>query len=313
MDHRILGLHHVTAIAGDARQNRDFYTRVLGMRLVKKTVSLEEPGTYHLFYGDRTGSPGALLTFFPLGEGAPRGRRGLHQTTEIGVAVPAGSLDFWRRRLETAGIILASAARKFGTEYLTFLDPDGLKIELTVPEAPAAVDAWATPGIAAEQAIRGLHHVTVTTERMDAIASVLTDLFGYRLVSTEVNRHRFGLDTPAIGRFIDLVEVPGETESTPGRGTVQQVALRVADETVLQHYRQQALELGLRITETIDRLYFAAVELWLPGGIRFVIATDRPGVTVDEPVDRLGNGLMLPAIYEPFRNDVEQELPRLDG
>ncbi len=310
METKISGIHHITAIAGNAKRNYDFYTRVLGLRLVKKTVNFDDPGTYHFYYGDEQGTPGTILTFFPW-EGIAQGRRGSRQATEIGYSVPSGSLAFWQDRFEKNNVIYNKPAEKFGQKYLTFLDPDGLKFELTEVEADARKQ-WLTTEIGAENAVYGFHHVTITANKMEATAQVLTDLLGYKLAATEVNRHRFVTDAVEYAAIVDIVEAPGEPIGHVAGGSVHHIAFRVKDEETLMHYRDRALAMGLHITEKIDRNYFYSLYFREPGGVLFEIATDNPGFTVDEPLEELGSNLKLPAQYEADRQEIEKVLPKLD-
>ncbi|GAA4802136.1 ring-cleaving dioxygenase [Olivibacter ginsenosidimutans] len=311
MENKIKGFHHITAIAGDAKKNYDFYTRILGLRLVKKTVNFDDPETYHFYYGDEVGTPGTILTFFPW-DGISSGRRGSRQVTEIGYAVPAGSLDFWLDRLEKNNVTYNKPSEKFGEAYLTFLDPDGLKIELTVPKIADERKPWTTNELGEQQALRGFHHITITTNKMDTTVKVLTDILGYRLLQQEVNRYRFITDTVAQANVVDVVEVPGEHVGHVAGGSVHHVAFRVENEEVLMHYREKIQEAGLHITEKINRNYFYSLYFREPGGVLFELATDNPGFSVDEPVDQLGTSLKLPAQYEAYREQLEKVLPALD-
>src|SRR5690554_4130630 len=297
MNREILGIHHITAIAGDANKNYDFYTRVLGLRMVKKTVNFDDPNTYHFYFGDEKGSPGTILTFFPWGNAVRKGRRGAQQVTEIGYSVPEGSLEFWKERLEKNNVIYNNVSEKFGEKYLTFLDPDGLKFELTVSKKTDARDGYETSDIKKEHAIKGFHHVTITTNEADATAKVLTDLFGYRLLEKHVNRYRFITDTVEEAALVDLVEVPGEKRGIVAGGSVHHVAFRVKDEETLLYFRKKIQSYGLHITEKLDRNYFYSLYFREPGGVLFEIATDNPGFTIDEPLNELGLNLKLPAQY----------------
>lgn len=310
MENSIKGIHHITAIAGDAKKNYDFYTRVLGLRLVKKTVNFDDPETYHFYFGDEVGTPGTILTFFPW-QGISSGRRGSRQVTEIGYAVPEGSLDFWIKRFEDNNVTYNKVAEKFGEQYLTFLDPDGLKFELTVPKVVDIRKPWVTAEVGEAFATRGFHHITITTNKKDATAKVLTDVLGYHLLEEHVNRYRFVTDTVENANIVDLVEAPGESAGHVAGGSVHHVAFRVENEEVLMHYRQKVLEAGLQITEKIDRNYFYSLYFREPGGVLFEIATDNPGFATDETVGELGKGLKLPAQYEPYRAQLEKVLPSL--
>ncbi|SDP51463.1 glyoxalase family protein [Mucilaginibacter sp. OK268] len=310
MENTINGIHHITAIAGNAKKNYDFYTRVLGLRLVKKTVNFDDPQTYHLYYGDKFGTPGTILTFFPW-EGITAGRRGARQATEIGYSVPEGSLDFWLKRLEANNVLYNKPAEKFGEQYLTLLDPDGLKLELIVPKTADSRLPWETAEVKAENATRGFHNITITTNKMDATAKILTDVFGYKLLEQHVNRFRFVTDAVDNAAIVDLVEVAGEVAGHVAGGSVHHVAFRVKNEEILMQYREKIAALGLHITDKIDRNYFYSLYFREPGGVLFELATDNPGFSVDEPVDQLGSGLKLPAQYENIREDLEKSLPSL--
>lgn len=310
MENTINGIHHITAIAGNAKKNYDFYTRVLGLRLVKKTVNFDDPQTYHLYYGDKFGTPGTILTFFPW-EGITAGRRGARQATEIGYSVPEGSLDFWLKRLEANNVLYNKPAEKFGEQYLTLLDPDGLKLELIVPKTEDNRLPWETAEVKAENATRGFHNITITTNKMDATAKILTDVFGYKLLEQHVNRFRFVTDAVDNAAIVDLVEVAGEVAGHVAGGSVHHVAFRVKNEEILMQYREKIAALGLHITDKIDRNYFYSLYFREPGGVLFELATDNPGFSVDEPVDQLGSGLKLPAQYENIREDLEKSLPSL--
>lgn len=310
MEDSISGLHHITAIAGEAKRNFDFYSRILGLRLVKKTVNFDDPKTYHLYYGDETGTPGTILTFFPW-EGIARGRRGTRQVTEIGYSVPENSLGFWLKRFEDHNIIYNKTAEKFGEQYLTFIDPDGLKLELIASKITDSRIPWVTSEVSAEHATRGFHTVTVTTNKLQPTADVLTGLLGYRLFESYVNRYRFITDAADHAAFLDIVEVPGEPVGHVAGGSVHHVAFRVKNDEILMKFREKIMDYGLQVTEKIDRNYFYSLYFREPGGVLFEIATDNPGFTVDEPVESLGSDLKLPVQYEPYRADISGQLPEL--
>lgn len=307
----INGIHHITAIAGNAKRNYDFYTKTLGLRLVKKTVNFDDPETYHFYYGDKVGTPGSILTFFPW-EGISAGRRGARQATEIGYSVPQGSLDFWINRFEKHNVTYNKPAEKFGEEYLTFLDPDGLKLELIVSKTADNRLPWETDEIKAENATKGFHNVTITTNKMQPTADILTNVFGYKLLEQNVNRYRFVTDSVDNANIVDLVEVAGEVAGHVAGGSVHHVAFRVKNEEVLMQYRDKIAALGLHITEKIDRNYFYSLYFREPGGVLFEIATDNPGFAVDESVEELGSHLKLPAQYEQYRDKLVTVLPKLD-
>ncbi len=311
MNDTIKGIHHITAIAGNAKKNYDFYTRVLGLRLVKKTVNFDDPYTYHFYYGDKVGTPGTILTFFPW-EGITTGRRGARQVTEIGYSVPENSLDFWLKRFEDNNVIYNKPAEKFGEQYLSFLDPDGLKIELTVPRNPDNREPWTTKEVDVANATRGFHNITITSNKIEATAKILTDIFGYKLLEQHVNRYRFITNTVDNAAIVDLVEIPSEIAGHVAGGSVHHVAFRVENEEILMQYREKIVNMGLAITEKIDRNYFYSLYFREPGGVLFELATENPGFATDETVEQLGSGLKLPSQYESIRGDIEQSLPKLN-
>lgn len=311
MENTILGLHHITAIAGDAKRNFDFYTKVLGLHFIKKTVNFDDPGTYHFYFGDESGSAGTILTFFPWGESILPGRKGSGMATEIGYSIPKGSLDFWIKRFEQYNVIYNKPAEKFGQKYLTFLDPDGLKLELT-ENADDNRKPWETAEVTAENATRGFHHITLTLKDKTATAAILTEVFGYRLAATEVNRYRYITDAVENAGIVDIVELPEEKNGHVSGGSVHHVAFRVKNDEVLMEFRAKIEALGLNITPQIDRNYFHSLYFREPGGVLFEIATENPGFTVDEPLEELGKNLKLPIQYEPQRSKIEAHLIQLD-
>ena len=311
MEDRILGLHHITAIAGEAKRNYNFYTNVLGLRLVKKTVNFDDPFTYHFYYGDKVGTPGSILTFFPW-EGIQTGRRGTRQVTEIGYSVPENSLEFWLKRFEKHNITYNKVSEKFGEQYLTFVDPDGLKFELVTSKNTDNRLPWETEEISAEYATKGFHNVTITTNKLQPTADVLTNLLGYKLLESHVNRYRFITDAVENANIVDVVEVQGEGIGHVAGGSVHHVAFRVKDDKVLMQFRDKIIAAGLHITEKIDRNYFYSLYFREPGGVLFEIATDNPGFAIDESVEELGSGLKLPAQYENNRQQITERLAKLD-
>lgn len=310
MEDRILGIHHITAIAGNAKRNYDFYTKVLGLRFVKKTVNFDDPHTYHFYFGDETGTPGTIITFFPW-DNITTGRRGTGMATEIGYSVPEGSLGEWIKRFEQYNIIYNKPAEKFGEEYVTFIDPDGLKLELTVAAKDDTRKPWVTTDVNEQIATRGFHNVTLTLANIENTAKILTDVFGYKLKEQQVNRYRYVTNAVDNANIIDLVEVPEEKRGHVAGGSVHHVAFRVHGDDAQKLYLQKLEALGLGPTPVIDRNYFHSIYFREPGGVLFEIATDAPGFSVDEPVDELGMHLKLPKQYEPRRKEIEGILPEL--
>lgn len=310
MEDKILGLHHITAIAGKAKPNVDFYTKVLGLRLLKKTVNFDDPGTYHLYYGDEQGSPGTILTFFPY-EGARKGRTGTGVASHIGYAVPEGSFDFWMKRFDEHKVRYNQPSEKFGEQVLAFIDPDGLQLELVIPKEADRRTPWETAEVKANVATRGFHQVTLTLQRVQPTADILTALLGYQQIDEKENHSRYRTDAIENAAIIDLVEASNGSRAQGGAGTNHHIAFRVKDEKVLMQYREKVAASGLNITDKIDRNYFYSLYFREPGGVLFEIATDNPGFSIDEPVDQLGSSLLLPPQYEPHREKIEAALPKI--
>jgi glyoxalase family protein len=306
------GLHHVTAISGSPRRNRDFYENVLGLRLVKKTVNFDDPGTYHLYYGDETGQPGTILTFFPW-ENVTPGRAGVGETQETSFRVPRGSIGYWTQRFVAASVPHEAPAQRFGEVVLPFKDPDGLALALVGVDGAGGEPGWSGGGAPAEHAIRGFHGVTLMLRDGAPTASVLTDVFGLAEQGHEGNVARYA--APAAGRFgrvVDLRTVGDFLRGRPGGGSVHHIAFRAADDAAQAEMARKLVEShGLRPTEQKDRNYFRSVYFREPGGVLFEIATDQPGFAVDEPVASLGQALKLPSFLETRRPAIEAALPAL--
>lgn len=310
MEDRILGLHHITAIADNAKRNHQFYTETLGLRFVKKTVNFDDPGTYHFYFGDEHGTPGTILTFFPW-EGIGKGHTGTGMATEIGYSVPAGSLDFWADRFKANNITYGPVAERFGELYLPFEDPDGLKLNLIVPKTADSRKAWETADVKAAHATKGFHSIVLNLRNIGPTASILTEVLGYKFLEQEGNRHRFVTDAIPEASIVDLIESPKETAGKGGGGTNHHVAFRVENDEVLMRFREKVARKGLNITQKINRDYFFSLYFREPGGVLFELATNNPGFTVDEPLDQLGQHLKLPVQYESMRTDIEKVLPAL--
>jgi glyoxalase family protein len=310
MENKILGLHHITAIAGEAQRNYEFYTRILGLRLVKKTVNFDDPGTYHFYYGDEVGTPGSILTFFPW-EGVQKGRPGTGMATEIGYSIPKGSLEFWTKRFDEFKIKYQPVNERFGEQYIQFEDPDGLILNLVVSNEDDKRKPWTTNEVNAEVGIRGFHSIVLTLRNNVATAKILTDIFGYKLLTQEGNRHRYITNAIETGNNVDLVEEPNGQRGINAGGTNHHVAFRVKDDHLLMEFRKKVIDAGLHITEKIDRNYFYSLYFREPGGVLFELASDNPGFATDESVSELGTHLMLPPQYEKSRKQIEEVLPTL--
>ena len=305
-----MGIHHVTAIAREPQRNLDFYAGTLGMRLVKLTVNYDDPGTYHLYYGDELGRPGSLLTFFPWTAGRP-GRQGTGQTNGVGLAVPSASLGFWIERLLSRGVKYEGPTRRFEEQVLAFADPDGLMLELIATPRINQVQGWRDGPVPAEHAVRGVHAVTIWEDGDAGSAEFLTRTMGFRAKGEEGNRLRFESGQDGLGTVVDLRRAPGFWRGTDGVGTVHHVAFRAADDAEQQVRHQEIRRLGVAVTDVRDRTYFRSIYFREPGGVLFEIATDGPGFTVDERPEQLGTTLRLPPQYESMRQRLERALPPL--
>lgn len=309
MDNRILGLHHITAIADNAKRNLDFYTQVLGVRLVKKTVNFDDPGTYHFYFGNENGTPGTILTFFPW-EGIGQGTNGSGMATHIGYSVPKNSLEFWKNRLNGFNVNVEEG-ELFGEKMISFKDPDGLQLQFIEFSNDDNRKVWTTDDIKDENALKGFHNVTLTLKKAEPTIKVLTDILGYDLQKQEVDRYRLATNAIDTANIIDIIENDKMPAGRNAAGTNHHIAFRVKDDNILVEYREKVLSAGLNITPKINRDYFYSLYFREPGGVLFEIATDNPGFTVDEDLAELGENLKLPAQYEGMRDKIEGVLPKL--
>jgi glyoxalase family protein len=309
MENRILGIHHITAIAGEAQRNYDFYTKFLGLRFVKKTVNFDDPQTYHFYFGDETGTPGTILTFFPWPR-VKHGKNGAGMVTEIGYSVPAGSLAFWEKRFEDAGVRYDKITERFGEKQLPFQDPDGLWLTLIEAKKDNRI-GWVSSGVDTGAAIKGFHTAVITLNHIKETAAILTDVFGYKLADQDRSMYRYQTDAVETAALIDLLEEPLAPGGITAGGTNHHIAFRVKDEETQMALRTQIVDRGLYVTEKIDRDYFFSIYFREPGGVLFEIATDNPGFTTDETIETLGSALQLPDRYKPIRERIEKALPEL--
>lgn len=304
----IQGIHHITAIAGDPQANVDFYHNLLGQRLIKKTVNFDDPGTYHFYFGDEIGTPGTILTFFPW-RGAVRGRRGNGEVAATAYTIRPGSVDFWQKRLSEHGVTPGERQKRFGAEVLPFQDPDGMIIEFIVDDGPAAIEVWEDGPIPAEHVLRGFHSATLWVGDAAGTADLLTHSMGYTLAGQEGHRYRFRAVGENSGRFIDLLERPGELHGRLGAGSVHHIAFRTVDDDEQLEYLSALRGQGYNVTPVQDRQYFRSIYFRAPSGVLFEVATDAPGFLYDEPVEALGTSLKLPPWLEPNRARISQILP----
>jgi glyoxalase family protein len=304
------GIHHVTAIAGKPQHNLDFYTRTLGLRFVKRTVNFDDPGTYHFYFGDETGNPGTILTFFPWEHAAPgRAGVGLAQTTAF--RVPAASIGYWAHRFVEKGVVCEAVTEQFGERVLPFSDPDGLGLKLVGVPGAESEPAWSNGEIPAEHALRGFHGVTLMLEAAAPTNAILTDVLGFAEAEREGTIARYRANS-GVGGVVDIHEVGGFLAGRMGRGTVHHVAFRAADDAEQAEMASKLAEGRMAdVTDQKDRQYFRSVYFYEPGGVLFEIATDAPGFAIDEPVAGLGTALKLPPFLEPRRQQLEAVLPPL--
>jgi len=307
----ITGLHHVTAIASDPQRNLDFYVGLLGLRLVKRTVNFDDPGSYHFYFGDGVGTPGTILTFFPWPD-ARRGVRGAGEIEATAFAIPAASVGYWIERLKEHQVGAQRAPERFGDKVISFADPDGMLIELIASTPGDEVRPWSEGPVPVEHSIRGLHSVSATLESREGTATLLTESFGYRLIQEAGNRIRFAAPGKGgTGKAIELVCTPGGQPGRLGPGSVHHIAFRVPDDAQQHAWREKLVSLGYNVSPVMDRIYFRSIYFREPSGILFEIATDPPGFTNDEPVNELGAKLRLPPWLERARPQIEQVLPKI--
>ena len=306
----INGLHHITAIARNAQLNHDFYTEVLGMRMVKKTVNFDDPGTYHLYYGDSEGTPGSILTFFPW-PGIRRGKAGVGMIGEISFAVPENSEDFWKNRFEDFKVNYHPVIERFGEKLLPFDDNEGLRLNLHFSGDLPAAKPWITKEIPEKHAVSGFKGISLMLKEVHKTATVLTEILGYKFLKQEGNCHRYITNAPGAVSVVDLFEIPKGAPGLVGAGTYHHVAFRVKNEEELMSMRNIIVQHNLSVTEKIDRNYFYSIYFREPGGVLFEVATDNPGFSVDEPMSELGIHLKLPEQFEHNRQHIESVLPPL--
>jgi len=298
------GLHHVTAIAGNPQRNIDFYVTGLGLRLVKRTVNFDDPGTYHLYYGDDSGRPGSLLTFFPW-EGIRSGRTGSGQSTTTAFSVPAGSLGWWKTHFAKLGVESEVTGRSSHEERLSLRDPDGLQLDLVASSTVDPRNPWDSASVPAEFAVRGQHSSVLTVADPAKTVQVLTTDLGMHVISETDGRIRVGAGDGAAGNLVDILADPSGQQGLTAGGTVHHVAFRVPDRATQTEWREQLAGRGYGVTEILDRDYFTSIYFREPGGVLFEIATDTPGFDIDEPLLELGRSLKLPPWLEPSREAIE--------
>jgi glyoxalase family protein len=304
----IPGIHHVTAIAGDPQGNIDFYTEVLGLRLVKLTVNYDDPTTYHLYFGDAEGHPGTILTFFPW-PGAPRGQRGTGQVVAVSFSAPEKSVEYWSRRLQSHNIPFKGPVARFGEQVVSFSDPDGLALELVFNRDEGSHSNWESGPVPSELAIRRFSGVTLAERQLEISKNLLTDTMQFHLIGQEGERSRYQIHHGSLG-VVDILQQPSVPRGFVSVGTVHHVAWRTPNDDEQKSWREDLIKTGLHVTPVIDRKYFHSIYFREPGGVLFEVATDPPGFTIDQPLEELGTRLVLPDWLEPERKELEASLPR---
>lgn len=302
------GIHHVTAISGDAQRNVDFYSGLLGLRLVKKTVNFDDPGSYHLYYGDRVGTPGSIATFF-VWPGATKARIGVGEPTAMAFRIPPRSLSYWRERLSNAGVKEQEESRRSVEPVMTVADADGLSVELVEAETPpnsADIQFWAGAGIPESYAIHGFHSVTLAHSSTTSSGDLFSDGLQFSDASALEGRARFQVGS----EFIDIVSPEQIIAGRMGAGTIHHIAFRVEDDGEQLKWQQHVMNLGLQVSPVMDRTYFHSIYFREPGGVLFEVATDAPGFAIDEAEETLGQALKLPSWYESLRGKLEARLPK---
>ncbi|MEM1075339.1 MAG: ring-cleaving dioxygenase [Pseudomonadota bacterium] len=300
------GLHHVTAISGPPQANLDFFTKVMQQRLVKKTVNFDDPGTYHLYYGNETADPGTILTFFPFMDAGP-GRAGAGMASAYAYGLGSKTFDSWMERWALDGLDFDGPEERLGQRVIKLADPDGAKVELV------EVDGAADP------TLDGFHSVTLQLDDLGPTQRLLTDVFGYEEAGHETKggEERLRLRVPnhvtgdVKGAVVDLMRSDAPSIGRQGAGSIHHVAFRARDDQDQLDWRERLLSAGMEVTPVIDRQYFNAIYFREPGGVLFEVATDPPGFTRDEDLAHLGQALKLPAQYESARDRIEQILPPL--
>jgi glyoxalase family protein len=308
----IAGLHHVTAICREARANHDFYTRILGLRLVKQTVNYDDPRGSHLYYGDAAGTPGSVITFFPIGD-LPPGREGTGQVSAVAFAVSEAAFADWQERLAENGVEFRGPMQRFDEVYLEFEDPDGIKIELVIADQAAAFQSWSESPVPAAMQLRGFHSVTLAESGYALTDVLLRHQMGWTKLKEAAGRIRYQAPGAGPASLVDVLCFPAARSGLPGNGIVHHIAFRVGDVAAQSAWRADLERLGHHVSPVKDRGYFHSIYYREPGGVLFEIATDGPGFAIDEPAGAIGSQLKLPAQFEPARGQLEKLFPIFGG
>jgi glyoxalase family protein len=303
----ITGIHHVTAITSSAQKNIDFYTGILGLRLVKKTVNFDGPETYHFYYGNENGDPGTVLTFFPY-SGLVNGRHGKGMLNTTAFSVPMEALDYWLERLNRYQIAFKRPNERFNAEIVVYFeDEDGLGLELVFNDKDAR-PGFTTGNIPLEFSIRGFFSVEIWEEGYERTAGLLTEQLDHTLIAEKGNRFRFAA-TDSPGNYVDILCSPDSLKGLTGSGTVHHIAFSAPTKEAQLEVRSRILDRTLNLSPVLDRFYFSSIYFREPGGVLFEVATAGPGFAIDEEQAHLGEALKLPAQFEPDRERIEEVLP----
>jgi glyoxalase family protein len=306
----IHGIHHITAFSGDVNENIAFYTKILGLKLVKKSVNQDAPDIYHLFFADAHGSPGTDLTFFPFPRIA-KAKDGYGIASEVGFAIPLKSYAYWKDRLDTLGVNKLDESIRFGEKVLSFEDPHGLQITLTATKQPMEVILWDKSEVPGEHQLRGFHTVKLKLHTLTPTQQLMTEIMGFRFVANDDKWIRYESGEGGSGTYVDIAAFPEESEGRWGYGGVHHVAWRVKDADTEVALRKKVAGFGLQPSPVIDRFWFESVYFKEPNGVLFELATDGPGFDRDEPIDKLGEELILPPWLESQREKIEAALPKI--
>jgi len=307
MKNLITGIHHVTAIAGDAQKNIDFYAGILGLRLVKKTVNFDAPEVYHFYYGNEVGDPGTILTFFPY-QGLTVGRHGKGMLNTVTFSVASSTINYWLERLKNFGVNYKEPKERFNDEVVVYFeDNDGLGLELVFNDADVRT-GFSSVNIPAASAIKGFYNVEIWHEGYERTAGLLTEQMDHKLLAEKENRFRFAA-TDSPGNYIDIVCMPETLKGLPGNGTVHHIAFSTPDHQTQQEARLKLVKRMLNPTPVMDRSYFTSIYFREPGGVLFEVATAGPGFAIDETKEHLGEALKLPENFEQYRSEIEKVLP----
>lgn len=301
----INGLHHITALADDPQKNVDFYAGILGLRLIKKTINFDAPEVYHLYYGDESGTPGTILTFFPY-TGIPRGRQGKGQMTTTAFSIPENSLGYWMERLTRFNIAFTQPQERFEEAFIYLEDFDGMGIELVATVKDNRV-GFTYGNVEEKHCIKGFHSITLSEDGYERTAGLLVEGMNHKLVAERGNRFRYSAGKNE-GGWVDVICEPERLRGLQGAGSVHHVAFSTDNDNTLQEIQQKLQQYRVQPTHVIDRQYFHSIYFREPGGILFEVATNPPGFEVDEDKSTLGEKLQLPTWFEPHRKTIESKL-----